>query len=73
MKANQAKAMAEMKGDRWANQAQIEANKEDMLAEIRASMKSNEDLLARLEARIKTNREKDREDLKGTGKKTEKI
>jgi hypothetical protein len=53
-----------MKADRKANQARMEADKGDMLAEISASMKSNEYLLARLEARIKTNKEKDREDLK---------
>jgi hypothetical protein len=40
----------EMKADRKANQARMEANKEDMLAEISISMKSNKDLLARLEA-----------------------
>jgi acetyl/propionyl-CoA carboxylase alpha subunit len=54
----------EIKADRKAYQARMEANKEDMLAEISASMKSNEYLLARLEARMEINMEKDREDLK---------
>jgi hypothetical protein len=40
------------------DQARMEANKDDIMAEISASMKSNEYLLARLEARIETNREK---------------
>jgi hypothetical protein len=43
--------LAQMKPDRKADQARMEANQED--------------LLTRLEARIKTNMEKDREDLKG--------
>jgi DNA repair exonuclease SbcCD ATPase subunit len=48
-----------------ADQARMVANREDLLVEISACMKSNKDLLARLEARIETNKGKNREDLKG--------
>jgi hypothetical protein len=43
-------------------QGRKKADREDMLAEMSACMKSNQDLLERLEARIETNREKHRED-----------
>jgi hypothetical protein len=56
--ADQARMEAEMKVYR-------KADKEYMLPEMSASMKSNQDLLARLETRIETNRGKDREALKG--------
>jgi hypothetical protein len=39
--------------------ANRKVDKEYMLVEMSASMKSNQDLLARLESRIETNREKD--------------
>jgi hypothetical protein len=56
--------LARMEAKMNASQAEMKANKEDMLAEMSGSVKSNQDLLPRLEARIKTSREKDREDLK---------
>jgi hypothetical protein len=57
MNASMKEPMQQMKADG-------KADKENMLAERNASVKSNQVLLARLEARIETNREEDREDLK---------
>jgi predicted metal-dependent hydrolase len=57
---------AEMKVDRKTHQARMEANKEDMLAEISASMKSNEDWLARLESRIETKMDGNQAEMRST-------